>query len=238
VDLLLGDRQVDRTPELLEELVGPGVGGDHQALGPVRSGLGLELVQAAGLLDLGDPGVLDHHRAPGLGKPPMSGVRAGGGSDARGFLEHHLHIIAEPPLRPAPHGLPRVHPLVRHAHIVQRPGVVAHERVRALRVQVEPAGPDDQLLTGLLFHLRPRGVGIPREPDVRGRVVAQPDDPRVVLAGPAVVAELETLQPQCSPAHPSRGPVESADADPAQADHRDLELAPLGHAQTSVSVCA
>ena len=72
-----------------------------------------------------------------------------------------------------------------------------------------------------------------------GRVIAQPDDPGVVLRRAALVPELEPLQPEHAGAGALRRPVRRAGTDAAQADDRDVELAALAHAgQTSVSECS
>ena len=61
----------------------------------------------------------------------------------------------------------------------------------------------------------------------------------MILRRAALVAELEPFQAQHAGPGALRRPVRRARADPAQADDRDVELAPLAHAgQTSVSECS
>ena len=66
----------------------------------------------------------------------------------------------------------------------------------------------DQLLAGVALEPRPVVVRLLGEPDVRRGVVAVPQDPARVVAGAAVVAELEALEPhhaQASPRELARG---------------------------------
>ena len=61
----------------------------------------------------------------------------------------------------------------------------------------------------------------------------------MILRRAALVSELEPFQTQDTCPGALRGPVRRAGADPAQADDRDVELAPFAHAvQTSVSECS
>ena len=79
----------------------------------------------------------------------------------------------------------------------QRAGVVVHRDRRIRREQVEPADHGDQVPVGPATTEAPsrrRASWVSRT--YFGRVVAVPQDPAGVVAGAAVVAELEALQPE------------------------------------------
>src|SRR5262249_56948491 len=84
-------------------------------------------------------------------------------------------------------------------------------------------GLQDQPLAELRLHRVPGPVRAFGQRHVLGRVVAQPDDPRVILGGPAVVSQLELLQAENAgpaPGEPVRGPAPEA----AEAHHHAVVL--------------
>ena len=77
------------------------------------------------------------------------------------------------------------------------------------------------MLAGLHLELFPGGVGGLGQLDISLVVIRQPDDPAVVLRGPAGVPERELLDPDHFGSQASGEPVGSGAADPTQPQNQD-----------------
>ena len=161
----------------------------------------------------------------GPGEPLVGGVAPVRVGDAGVRLEQAVVLVAEPPLRPAAHDLGGVEVLERDALGRHARDVVGQRDRRVARRDVEAAGLRDDLDAGLGLDLGPGRVGALGQADVVGPVVRQADDPAVVLARAAVVAELELLEPEDPVAEPSAQPVRGPAADPTQPDDDGIPLA-------------
>ena len=175
---------------------------------PVRQ---RDLDPAAGhLAEAGDRGPLEQGRAAAAGESLVGGVAAVRVGDSGVRLVQPVMLVAEPPLRPAPADLGAGEVLERDVLGRHRVHVVVERDRSVARADVEAAGPGHDPGLALRLDLGPCRERPPREPDVVGSVVGQPDDPAVVLAGAVRVAELELLEAEHSVAQPAAQPVGGA----------------------------
>jgi threonine/homoserine/homoserine lactone efflux protein len=163
-----------------------------------------------------DGGALEERRAARAGQALVGGIGDRRVHEARVGLEEAVVRVGQAPLRPAASDLRPVEALVRDLLLVHGGGVVGEGDRRFARGHVEAAGHGDDALAGRLLDLGPGRVGALREPNVVGPVVGEPQDPRMVLRGAAVVAELELLEAQDTVPEPGREPVRRRAADAAQ----------------------
>ena len=156
--------------------------------------------------------------------------------DAAVLLEQPVDVVAEAPLRPAAHDLARIQPLVLHARRVHAVAVAAERNGALPRSEVEPAGPQHDLLPGIALQLRPGLVGELGQLDIAGGVVGEPDDPRVVLRLAPDVAQLELLQPEHFRARSPREPVGGRAAEAAEAQDDVFEVGLHGRDRSAAAV--
>ena len=225
--LLLRDLEREAAVEVREELVGPGIGRDHDSRRPVRRAvLGGNLVLAAARV--ADPGhgrpFEERRPAPGR-QVPMRPVPADRIRQPAFRLEQPCRGVVDLPLRPAAPDLVGVEQVERDAFGRETAGVVVDRVEGVARPQVEATGHGHDPLPGLRLDLRPAGIGAPRKPDVVGPIVRVADDPAVILRGPVRVPQLELFQAEDAVAKPRAQPVGRSRADPAEPDDDRVPVA-------------
>ena len=133
------------------------------------------------LPDGADRGAIDEGRTVVAGKAAMGGVGPRGHRDARSLLIERRHVLAQTPLRPAPHHLGSVELLEGDRGSFHRAPIILEADRGVGRGEIQPTGPEDELLAGVDLDLLPSLVGSLGQLDVGGGVIGQPDDPAVIL---------------------------------------------------------
>ena len=155
--------------------------------------------------------------------------------DAAVGLVQRLVVVGHAELRPAPHQLGGVEALVADAGVVHRDRVAVEDLgpLAPAPRDVDHPGRVHERDAGLRLDLAPGRVGARRQRRVGGAVVAEPDDPRVVLGRAQPVAELPLLEAQHLVAGATAEPVGGGAPDPTAADRRrsGTSLQPLREGQ-------
>ena len=223
--LLLRDRQRQPPTERRQQLVGPGVGGDHDVAGAMGLARDVDLDLSADLADGGHRRSVLQRRAPLRGEAEVRGVALERVGQAALRLEHGRRAIVEPPLRPAAHDLIGIEELIRDAFRGQAVRVVGLRDGRIGRPQVQAAGDRHDPLAGLGLHRGPGLVRALRQADVVGPVIREPDDPAVVGRRAVHMSELEALQAQDTGAGVGGSPIGGTGPEGAEAHHDEVPFA-------------
>ena len=215
--------------EWRQHLVHPRVGRDDERPAPVGAGRGLQRETIAVGADPFDPRVGEEIGASREREAPMHRVGPTGRHDPRIALVDGEDLVGDVPRGPALDERGSIQDLVLHAFLAHRLqegfGLIG----RIAREEVEAPGHGHELFARLLGHLRPCLEGLLREPNVVGRRVAPPDDPRVILGCASCVPELEPFEPDHACA-PPRGPVRGRRAEGAETDDAEI-VSVVGTAQ-------
>ena len=192
--LLARDDEVEPVTEQGEHVVRPGPCAHDELRGADLASVHLHAHLPAVVRDRLDAGALAQVGAVCAREALVRGVGPRGRRDAGPLLEQHLGRLVDAQLGKAPHRLGTVEPLVGHSTRVHRAAVGLAVEGIPRREDVNTAGLDHELGARLGGYLAPRGVRSLGQPHVRGIVVGEADDARVILRSAPVVAELEALQ--------------------------------------------
>ena len=144
--------------------------------------------------------------------PPLQGGDGPAGGHETGLgLEQGGDVVGQT----RPDGPPVAHlgaaeDLVGHPLGVHGGRVVGDRNGRVGGEEVQAAGALDHHLAGVRGQQVPGGIGLLGQGHVARRVVAEPDDPGVVLTGPPLVAQSELLEPDDRRPPPGRRPGRGA----------------------------